>query len=438
MAGGTWNKQNKVRPGVYINVAAEQETNTIGDRGVLTMPLPLSWGAENTLIKLTAGEDTFSVLGYDAEKILLLREAFKRAQTILLYRVNSGGVKAAATIGTLTATAKYAGVRGNDIKIAVAVNVDNQSKYDVTTYVGEKEYETQTISVLGDLISNNFVVFSGTGAPTASAGTALAAGTDGTAVAANYTAYLELAAASDFDAMAVPVSDDAIKALVVAFAKSMREDEGKKIQVVLANDPSADYEGVISVKNGVILSDGTELSAAQATAWVGGATARAGVAESLTYTEYDDAVSVGTVYTNSEIEAALKAGEFLFSETYGRIVVEKDINTLVTYGDTKSYALSKNRALRAIDGFCNDLQEACALYYIGKVGNDADGRNTIKAYAIKLATAYQDEGALQNFDSESDITVSTGTEIDAVVLTVALQPVDSVEKIYTTITVGEE
>ncbi len=438
MAGGTWKSQNKVRPGVYINVVAKNEQDAYaGERGVLTMPAALNWGPEGTLMTITAGEDTFARLGYYSYEILLLREAFKHARTVLLYRVNTDGVKATATAENLTITAKYAGTRGNDIRITVAVNVDDDTKFDVTTYVELAEIETQTVGTIAELATNDFVIFSGTGTLAATAGTPLTGGTDGTAAAANYIAYLETAAALTFNTMAVPVSDGETKALAAAFARRMREEEGRKIQVVLADYAAADYEGVISVKNGVVLSDGTVIDKTKAVAWVGGATAGAGAAESLTYTEYDGAIAVDTVYTNTEIEAALRAGEFLFTESYGRIVVEQDINTLVTYSDTKNYALSKNRVLRALDGYLGDIKKACDLYYIGKIGNDSDGRNTIKAYAIRLASEYEAMGALQNFDPENDISVSAGAAIDAVVLTAYLQPVDSVEKIYATITVGE-
>ncbi len=438
MAGGTWKNQNKARPGVYINVAAKNEQAAFaGERGVLTMPVALNWGPEGTLTTITAGEDTFARLGYYSHEILLLREAFKHAQTVLLYRVNSGGTKATATAENLTITAKYAGTRGNDITVAVAVNADDDTEFDVTTYVGLTEIETQTVEAITGLQANDFVSFSGTGALMATAGTPLTGGADGTATAGNYTAYLNTAAAATFDVMAIPVDDSEIKALAAAFARRMREEEGRKIQVVLADYAAADYEGVISVKNGVILDDGTVIDKTKAVAWVGGATAGAGAAESLTYTEYDGAIAVDTVYTNSEIEAALRSGEFLFAENYGHIVVEQDINTLVTYGDTKNYALSKNRVIRALDGYLNDLQRACTLNYIGRIGNDSDGRNTIKAYAIRLASEYEAMGALQDFDSENDISVSAGAAIDAVVLEAYLQPVDSVEKIYATITVGE-
>lgn len=439
MAGGTWTAQNKARPGIYINAAAKQAvSSSTGVRGTLTMPLALSWGAGQTLFQINAGENVFSLLGYDAESILLLREALKHAKTVLLYRVNGGGIKASVTADGLIATARYAGVRGNDISVAIAADPDEEGKFNVVTYVDGMETDVQEISALEELKGNDFVSFSGTGTPAVTAGVSLTGGTDGMAAAADYAAYLAVAAGIDFDVMAVPTDDGAVKALCAAFARNMRETEGKKIQMVLPDYAGANYEGIISVQNGVVLSDGTIIDKVKAVAWVGGAEAGAEAAKSLTYTEYDGAVSVDTVYTNTEIEDALKAGQLLFADSYGRVVVEQDINTLVTYGESKSASLSKNRVIRTLDGFCNELKRACSLHYIGKIGNDLDGRNTVRAYAIKLASAYQNAGALQNFDAQNDISVSAGASIDEMTLTIALQPVDSVEKIYATVMVGEE
>lgn len=45
MAGGTWTTQNKIRPGVYIRFRSAQNTAlTVGERGVVTICEPLSWG----------------------------------------------------------------------------------------------------------------------------------------------------------------------------------------------------------------------------------------------------------------------------------------------------------------------------------------------------------------------------------------------------------
>ena len=45
MAGGTWQTQNKVRPGVYINFQSEGGLGlSVGNRGVVTICEPMSWG----------------------------------------------------------------------------------------------------------------------------------------------------------------------------------------------------------------------------------------------------------------------------------------------------------------------------------------------------------------------------------------------------------
>jgi hypothetical protein len=44
--------------------------------------------------------------------------------------------------------------------------------------------------------------------------------------------------------------------------------------------------------------------------------------------------------------------------------------------------------------------------------------------------------AIQNFDAQKDLTVSEGADLDAVVSELYVQPVDSMEKLYLTITVS--
>ena len=48
----------------------------------------------------------------------------------------------------------------------------------------------------------------------------------------------------------------------------------------------------------------------------------------------------------------------------------------------------------------------------------------------------QNISAIQNFDSGQDIQVYAGEAIDAVVVDLAIQPVDSMEKLYMTVMVG--
>ncbi|WP_373233303.1 phage tail sheath family protein [Cohnella sp.] len=437
MASGTWTTQNKVRPGVYVNIeSAPKALGTLGDRGVVSIPLLLSWGEPKTVITVEAGEDTRHKLGYPIadESLSLIGEALKRAGKLLVYRVNTG-TKAAATSGSLTVTAKWGGIRGNDLAIVVAKNIEDENLFDVKTMLKGELVHSQTVSAISELASNEWVTFEGTGELAATAGVPLAGGANGTATVQDYLDYLTAIELQDFNTIALPSTDIALKAAFASFAKRLRDDEGKKIQVVLENYPSADYEGVISVKNGVILDNGSALSAAQATAWVAGATAGADVNESLTYAAYDGAVDASPRYTNSQIIAALQAGELVFTANNGRAVVEQDINSLTSFTPEKGKAFSKNRVIRVLDAASNDLVRIFSNFYLGKVPNNDDGRNLLKGECINYLTTLQNISAIQSFDGQTDIAVTAGAEADVTVIDLAVQPVDSIEKIYTTITV---
>ncbi|MCC8435480.1 phage tail sheath family protein [Brevibacillus sp. M2.1A] len=437
MAGGTWVAQNKERAGVYINFKSKQKPiGSIGERGITSLPLNLSWGPAKQIVSLDAGTDTTKLFGYALTdpQMLLIREAMKRAKTILIYRLNVG-TPATATVAPLTATAKYGGSRGNDITISVGTNVDDNSKFDVKTFVSGMEIDLQTVATVQELQANDWVTFSGTGAPVSTAGAPLTGGADGTVTAQDYADYQAAIEVEDFNTIGLTVTDTTIKDVFVSFVKRQREDEGKKIQLVLENYPTADYEGVISVKNGVVLADGTTLTAAQAVAWVAGAEAGAEVNQSLTFDAYDGAVDVTPKYTNSQIIEALKDGEFLFTAYNGRALVEQDINTFTSFTVDKNKEFRKNQVIRVLDGLANDYQRIFTDYYIGKVPNNDDGRNSFKGECINLVNQYQNIGAVQNFDPQTDIEVLPGQEVDAVLVNEWIQPVNAIEKVYMSITV---
>ncbi|EHB65265.1 MULTISPECIES: phage tail sheath family protein [Paenibacillus] len=432
MAGGTWKTQNKQRAGVYITFESTgQSLTTLGERGVVSLPLSLSWGPSKQVIIVEAGADTKDVLGYDisAPELLPLREALKRASKVLLYRLNAG-TPATATNTGLTVTAKHGGARGNDIRIIVQNNIDEPAKFDVITLLAGEVMDTQIVAEIEELAENNWVKFSGTGAPDVTAGLNLTGGADGTVTNGDHTDYLTTIEGYDFHTIGLLTSDATLKPVYTAAIKRMRDQEGKKVQVVMADYAAADYEGVISVKNGVILSDGTVLDKVKAVAWVAGATAGAAADESLTYSAYDDAVDVDVRYTNSEIEAALRAGEFLFIHSYGRAVVEQDINTFRSFTATKGPERSKNRVLRVLDSLANDLKRIFEQFYIGKVDNNVDGRALFRKEIVTYIDTLAGIGAVQNFDAQTDVTVQQGKTADSVYVELRVQPVDAIEKIY--------
>ncbi|GAA0717201.1 phage tail sheath family protein [Clostridium malenominatum] len=432
MAGGTWNTQNKIRPGAYINFKSKSKDSYIlGERGVVTMPLNLPWGAEKEVIEINTGEDLFELIGMDTteESTLLIKETLKRAKKLLLYRVNAG-TKATSTVEGLTITAKHSGTKGNSIKIIIQNNIDDETSFDVMTMLGNTQVDKQIgVKSIENLSSNSFVEFKGAGELKATAGITLSGGDDGVVSNGDYTDYLATIELYDFNTMAMPTKDSSIKAIATTFIKRLREQEGKKVQCVLENYPEADYEGVISVKNGVILNDMTVISSEKAVAFVAGATAGANVNQSLTYSAYDGAIDVDTRYTNKDIETALKNGEVVFIANNSKVIIEQDINTLKTFVEDKNNDFRKNRVIRVLDGIGNDIKSLYENSYIGKASNNEDSRNLFKKDIIKYLETLQGIGAIENVSTE-DVVVLQGENKDSILVKVGIQSIDSMEKLY--------
>lgn len=442
MANGTWTTQNKVSPGTYINFkSAARTTGSVGERGVAAFPAPLPWGPSG-VIKLEADsflQNALKLLGFHAtdERIRHIQAAMTHASQVLIYRLGAkDAAKATASIGNLTATAKYGGTRGNDLQIVVQASVDTPEAYEVRTLLEEEEVDTQTVSSAEALVSNDFVTFAGSGDFTETAGTMLAGGQEGTGDNGDWTDALAALEAEEFDVLGLPTDDAALKQLAVAYTKRLREQEGKKIVTVLYNYPQADYEGVISLKNSVITADGLTVEPIYLLWEIAAMEAGAAVNESLTYTEIPNAVDVTPKYTYSETIKALQNGELVLTASNGKVQIQQDINTLTTYTADKAKHFSKNRVVRVLDTIARDIQGTFAASYIGKIGNNADGRNLLKGEALSYLESLQGIGAIQNFDAQSDLEVLAGTDGDAVVINLNVQPVDSIEKIYMTVTVN--
>jgi len=433
--GGSYSSETKVRPGAYVNVKSRNfSVNLEAEKGIVALPLSLDWGVVKQVIEIDSTSNFVKLLGYDISDsaLILIREALKKAKKLLVYRLNTG-VQATVTSGSLTLTAKYAGTRGNDITVKILANADSND-FTVETYLGELKVDTQVGSTISDLVANDFVSFSGTGNLVASAGLVLTGGTSGTTSGTDYTTFLEDIEKYSFNILAITTSDVAsIESVLKTFIERLRENEGKKIQLVISDYATADYEGVISVKNGVILSDGTTLSAAQCCAYVGGLCASSDVNKSNTYATYDGAINVSTSYTNSQIEQAIKNGEFVFVEKNGKVIIEQDINTLVTFTTEKNEYFHKNRVVRCIDTLQREITQLFEDYYIGKVNNDEEGRMLFKSAVIKLINDnYVQKGAIRDFEN-GDITIEAGDSIDSVRATIGIKPVDAMEKLYATI-----
>lgn len=447
MAGGTFdNLAGKVRPGTYINFeSTRQDLIGVSPRGIVLIPLiGHDYGPAKEFISLTgdAPDAAMTKLGYSVydnnDNMLLIREAFKNANTVIAYIPNQGA-KATGTAGALTATARYGGTRGNSLRFTVTANP--VAGFDVTVYLGTvivSQYEGLT--TIDELIAqgDGWIEFTGTGDLAVNAGITLTGGTATEMVASDITAFLDAAESIRWNTLAFPLdktgeSGDPAPALYEAVKskiKYLRESAGKYRKAVVPNF-DADYEGIINVTNSVALED-RELTTAQVTAWVAGADAGASNTQSNTYAVYTGAIDIIGKKSNVEAIAAINNGEFFFSfSEEGDVVVEYDINSLVSFNAPKDKTYRKNRVLRVFDTFAESLM---LNFPPNKYDNNPVGWDIMEGVGHSILKQFEDAGALKNVDYDNDFSVDRGRSSgDETYFNVGLEAVDSSEKLFFTI-----
>ena len=434
LGGGTFLTQNKVLPGAYINfISVATASANMSDRGYAAMGLELDWGQEGKIFEVTNGDfqkNSMKIFGhsYADDAMKGLRDLFKNVTTLFAYRLNGGGEKAANTF----ATALYSGTRGNDIKIAVQANVDDNSKFDVQTWLDGVLMDTQTVAKAAELVANDYVAFKTDASLTVTAATALTGGTNGTSNAAAHQAFLDkVESYPAINAIGYVGTETAVKSLYAAFAKRMRDEVGVKFQAVIYQQ-AADYEGVINVKNKVIDEGADEASMIY---WTLGVAAGTAVNASATNKIYDGEFTVDVDYTQAQLESAIKAGEFTFHQVGSDVRVLTDINSLVTTTANKGDVFKDNQTIRVCDQIATDIANLFVTKYLGVVPNDASGRTSLWADIVKHHEDLQNIRAIENFTDE-DVTVAQGDTKKSVVVTDNITVVNTMEKLYMTVYVA--
>ena len=433
LGGGTFLTQNKILPGAYINfVSVAKASATLSDRGIATIPLDMDWGPENQVVTVELADflkNSQKIFGYayTAEKLKPMREIFKHAKTVYFFRLNASGVKAANTF----ATAKYPGIRGNDLRTVITENEKSELEsklYDVATFLGTVQVDLQTgIKAMADLKPNDYVDWITSASISLTASLPLKNGTNGTVEDAAYQTYLDKMEAYNFNAMGCPSNKSTIAELFAAFCKRMRDDVGKKFQVVCFRN-LADYEGVVSVKNTIVgQTDDPALIP-----WATGVVAGTAVNKSATNMDYDGEYSVDTDYTQTELENGIREGSFMFHQVDEKVVVLEDINSFISITDEKSSDFSSNQTIRVLDQIANDIAVLFGKKYIGKVPNDASGRVSLWNDIVKHHMELQNIRAIENFNPDN-VTVVQGDTKKAVVVTDYVTPVNAMAQLYMTV-----
>lgn len=397
------------------------------------MPLEIDWGPSGEVFEVSSADfqkKSMEIFGYEytSEKLKGLRDLFMNIQTFYGYRLNGNGKKAANSL----AEALYSGIRGNDLKITVQVNADEEGLFDVKTVLGAAVVDEQTVSAAEDLADNKYVKWKAGITLEEAAAVPLTGGENGGVTGSEHQAYLDKIEPYTFNTMGVVVTDDTTKSLYAAFNKRMRDEMGVKFQLVLYDYAKADCMGVISVENKT-LDDGW--SEAALVYWVTGVSAGCAVNKSNQNKKYDGEFKVDTEYTQSQITAAIKEGKFLFHLVGTDVRVLEDINTMVTTSDTQGDIFKDNQTIRVIDQIGNDIAVLFNTKYLGVVPNDAAGRISLWSDIVAHHRQLQDIRAIEDF-KDSDVVVEQGNTKKSVVVTDAVVVVNAMSKLYMLVTVS--
>lgn len=434
LGGGTFTAQNKILPGSYINfVSLNKANSSLSDRGIVTMPLILDWGESDKVIEITNADfqkNALKLFGYDYshDKMKGLRDLFLNARILYAFRLNGDGVKASNTY----ATAKYAGTRGNDIKIIIQKNVDDEIKFDVKTVLDTIIVDEQTVKTASELVDNDYVSFKTTATLAVTAGTAMTGGTNSEVNGTAYQKYLDKIESYTFNIMGVATTETTIKNLIVAFTKRMRDEVGAKFQAVL-HDIAADYEGVINVINDVTADDNFDKSSI--VYFMTGIEANCAINKTCLNKIYTGEFEVNTDYTQSQLEDAIQAGKLVLHNVNNEVRILEDVNSLVTTSETKGDIFKNNQTIRVADQIANDIAVLFNTKYLGNIPNNESGRISLWTDIVKHHTQLQDIGAIEDF-SDENVTVEAGNTKTSVVINDVITVINAMSQLYMTVKIA--
>lgn len=438
LGGGTFLSQNKDLPGTYQNfISASRAFVNLSDRGYVGLPIALDWGVDGDVFTVTAEalqKDSLKIFGYDYthEKLKGIRDVFKNAHTVFFYKLAEGAVAASNTF----ATAKYKGVRGNDLKTVISANVDEPTKFDVQTLLGTTVLDEQiAVTNATDLVDNDFVIWKDGATLAETAGTNFTGGSNGTALTGTaYQNALDSLEAYGFNTLGCLSTEPTIKSLFVEYTKRLRDTVGAKFQLVGHKLGTTDHEGIIDEQNNAI-GNGEEVFGA--VYWTVGAQAGVAVNKSNTNKRYDGEFTLDMTETKTQqqLTALLKAGKYVFHRVGEEIRVLEDVNTFTSFTVDKNEDFSMNQVIRVLDQIAIDTATLFNTRYLGKVPNDQSGRVSLWGDIVAHRREMQSIRAIQNFDPKQ-VGVEQGNSKKSVVVNEIVAPTVVMSQLYITTTVA--
>ncbi len=471
------------RPGLYANFLGTASLSIRGGlQGILGTTVRAAWGPQEVVqsVKTIADIDNFYSLneGVTFNAQFTLREMLKGgASELRVYRL----VGPAALVATdnlddtvaaqvIRIDGKYVGARGNAFTVEVIANAQDANRKDVILREGTTLLRTYTTRIdngdtgmIQDLVNQinddtaNFwitAVFLLVGNETLAnvVATNLAAGVDDESniVAADYTEAMDALELENIDTVYFETDDATITGTNIPVWLLGVRDGGKKIiwvtgsslaDAVAAAKTDAEalnFEGTVYVHPGIKVDNlaGVETTYAgfQAAARVAGMVASTPLTESLTFKTIPNINDLEVRLGNTDIKNLLLSGIVVLQWDGIRFKIERGINTLSTPGATQSATFSKIRPIKILDSIFNSISAAVDVSVIGIINNDASGQAVVLTLIREFLKTLEDDNIINpGFVVETD--PDNPPTIDRYFVKIGVQPIDSIEFIYTTIEV---
>lgn len=428
--GGSFVTQNKILPGVYVNVNQQGKAGSnLSDRGVAALGLDLDWGPDDEIFYLEAGEfrsRAQALFGYAYGEPALkgLRDLFLHAGGCYFYRLNSGA-KAACALGE----ARYSGVRGNALVIKVEAG-EAADSFAVLTFLDGQEVDNQQVKSAAELQDNDFICWKADAELTAASYLQLSGGTNRAAVASEeYQKMLDLLAEYEFNVLGCLSMDAAVKTLLLKYTREQREDNGRKFQTVLY-DCAANYEGVISLG---CAAQEENLPASAGVYWLLGAEAGCAVNATLTNAVYDGEIKMQAISGQRELQQALLAGRLVLHRLHNELRVLEDVNSLQGWQENGQEERRFNQTIRVLDQIVLDLAGLFYQRYLGIVPNDNAGRISLWSDVVAYFRKLEGLRAIESFSTD-DVMVAQGENKKSVVIGAYLNVTNAMSQLYLTVT----
>lgn len=254
-------------------------------------------------------------------------------------------------------------------------------------------------------------------------------------VAVDYAAMREAFDARPFNVFVFDGEYNATEQAATKTWVASNRDDGKHFIVVIGGDAISDADVTQGNARSTLNSDdyivnlisgvsvGSDIfTSSEFAPWVAGLIAGTAINRSTTYAlvPVDD---VTKRLTNAQIKAALAAGSLVLVNDGEKVKVEQGLTT----------SKQKIRSIRARQAISTDITRTAADNYIGKLDNNKDGQATlivaITAYLEQLAKSSVLTGPIVALDPQRP---SVG---DSVFLVISYAEVDSIERIFLTISI---